>query len=358
MKYELWGVAGIIFCIIVTVIEYIIHFRLAQRHENEKNTTEYLEKQLTVLIESTIYAPTDNALDQQICTLAEKIGGCAESYELALECFKRAKENHKDDDIEQIDRIIALVDEKVRPVDIYAEMLANGDVYHKGYACRRLADMGAVQYKEAFVKLTEAADRDLSYNAAMALCTLGDAQSVCNYIKQIQGDKTYSARMINEFYDEFKGDRAEFSKLLLSDCNHYMKCTVIKAMAPFKLKEFKPMYQLGFTENDKQLQIACIKALAPFGDPEDEQTFCIAAQNNDWVIRSAALQGLALINSPSALRVVKSGLYDKEWWVRQTAAKALVSMNVSPKDIEEILSGYDRFAADALKSVLYKEIEL
>ena len=218
--------------------------------------------------------------------------------------------------------------------------------------------MGASQYRDKFVELTHEKDRDLSYNAAMALCTLGDAESVCNYIKQIQSDKTYSARIINEFFDEFKGDRSELSRLLLKDCNHYMKCTVIKAMAPFKLKEFKPMYESGLTGNDKQLQIACIKALAPFGDPADEQTFCIAAQNNDWVIRSTALQGLSLINSPSALRVVKSGLYDKEWWVRQTAAKAFIKMNVSPADIEEILSGYDRFAADALKSVLYKTIDL
>lgn len=331
---------------------------MAQTQDNEKNTNEYLKRQLTVLLESTVYAPTENALNDQINAIAEKINGNAEIYELALRCLNDAKEKHKEDDKGQLEHLKLLLDEKVKPVEIYAIMLKEGDIYHKGYACRRLADMGAEEYKEVFADLTKSADRDLAYNAAMALCTLGDAENVCNYIKQIQADKAYSGRIINEFFYDFNGDRAELARLLLHDCNHYMKCTVIKAIAPFKLYEFKQLYENGFAESDKQLQISCIKALAPFGDPLDEQTFCIAAQNNDWVIRSAALQGLAAINSPTALKVVKNGLYDKEWWVRQNAAKALISMNIKPQDIEEILSGYDRFAADALKSVLYKEIEL
>lgn len=32
-------------------------------------------------------------------------------------------------------------------------------------------------------------------------------------------------------------------------------------------------------------------------------------------------------------------------------------MNISPQDLEDILGGYDRFAADAVKNVLYRMID-
>ena len=43
--------------------------------------------------------------------------------------------------------------------------------------------------------------------------------------------------------------------------------------------------------------------------------------------------------------------------MRQTAAKAITEMDISPRDLEDILGGYDRYAADAVKSVLYKKID-
>ncbi|MEE3429234.1 MAG: HEAT repeat domain-containing protein, partial [Ruminococcus sp.] len=97
--------------------------------------------------------------------------------------------------------------------------------------------------------------------------------------------------------------------------------------------------------------------IAAFGNPEDEQLLQIAAQDKEWVIRAAAIRGLSLLETPSALKSVKNALRDKEWWVRQTAANAITSMDISPSDLEDILGGYDRFAADAVKAVLYKKID-
>ena len=105
------------------------------------------------------------------------------------------------------------------------------------------------------------------------------------------------------------------------------------------------------------MKIACVKALSAFGYPEDEQLLQIAAGDKDWVVRAAAVRGLSLLHSQTALATVKHALGDKEWWVRQAAAQSITKMDISPSDLEEILGGYDRFAADAVKNVLYRQVD-
>ena len=175
---------------------------------------------------------------------------------------------------------------------------------------------------------------------------------------ELRGKSSEEAgRIVNEFFAQFTGDREELAMKIFEKCNKYMKCTVIKTIAQYKIDGFRNMYLEGASGNDTQLKIACVKALAAFGYPEDEQILQIAAADKDWVIRSSAVRGLSLLKTQTALNTVKHALGDKEWWVRQTAAQAITRMDISPKDLEEILGGYDRFAADAMKNVLYKTVD-
>ena len=189
------------------------------------------------------------------------------------------------------------------------------------------------------------------------MSTMGDVHEVADYLLRIQDDRFYSGRIIDEFFAKFTGDRQELAELLMDKCNKYMKCTIIKSIAPYRFDAFRPIYLKGAMGDDSQMKISCVKALAAFGYPEDEQFLQIAAGDKDWVIRSSAIRGLSLLKSRSALSTVKHALSDKEWWVRQAAAQAITKMDISPGDLEEILSGYDRFAADAVKNVLYRQID-
>ena len=91
----------------------------------------------------------------------------------------------------------------------------------------------------------------------------------------------YFARIVNEFFDVFSGDRVELASRLFETCNPYMKNTIIKAIAHFRLDAFRQMYLSGATGNNQQHKIACIKALAEFGYEEDEQILQMAAKNRD-----------------------------------------------------------------------------
>lgn len=357
MKIELISVIGLLLCLLIIGIEYILHYRLAELQDEHTARIKNIRQRLDIHVEGVLFAPTENSRQMEIQALADEINGDFEVYELAVQAIEQYKGSELHTDPEQMQRLIAQVNEQVKPVELYAKMLDEGDVYHRGYACRRLAELGAVEYREQIAELIDDKSRDLAYNAAMALCHMGDTERVAAYLLSIQNDRLYSGRIVNEFFAQFTGSRQELAEKVLASCNPYMRCTVIKTIGEYKIDTFRDMYMQGATGNDTQLKIACVKALAAFGYPEDEQILQMAAQDKDWVIRSSAIRGLSRLQTSTALATVKRGLSDKEWWVRQTAAQVITNMDISAKDLEEILGGYDRFAADAMKAALYRTVD-
>ena len=354
MTYEIISIIALLLCLLIIGIEYIFHYRLAEIQDDNIARLDGIRRWLKMRVEGVLFAPTDRCRADEITSLVREIDGDFEVYELSIEAMRQYRDQSGD---EGVDVIIDEVNEQAKPVEIYAEMLENGNVYRKSYACRRLSDLGASQYRDELRKYVDSKNRDLAYNAAMGLAKFGNTDVVAEYLLSIQDDRMYSARIVNEFFDVFSGDRVELASRLFETCNPYMKNTIIKAIAHFRLDAFRPMYLSGATGNNQQHKIACIKALAEFGYEEDEQILQMAAKDRDWVIRSSAVRGLSRLNTRTALNTVKRALSDKEWWVRHTAADSIIKMNVSPRDLEDILGGYDRFAADAVKNVLYRMIE-
>ena len=357
MKIELISVIALLLCLFIIGIEYILHYRLAELQDEHTARVENIRRRLDIHVEGVLFAPTFSSRDSEIKALSDEINGDFEVYEMALSSIREHKGSAYSTDEAALDDLIEQINEQVVPVDIYAKMLEEGDVYHKGYACRKLAELEAFEYWEKINEYVSSDDRGLAYNAAMALCHMGYVFEVAEYLLSIENDRLYSGRIINEFFDKFTGDRQELAELLFERCNNYMKCTIIKTIAVYKIEDFRPMYIEGVSSDDNQMKIACVKALAAFGYPEDEQLLQIAAGDKDWVIRAAAVRGLSLLKSQSALATVKHALSDKEWWVRQAAAQSITKMDISPSDLEEILGGYDRFAADAVKNVLYRQVD-
>ena len=356
MKIELLSVIGLLFCLTVISAEYVLIFRLADRQDTHKLRIDDIRRRLRIHVEGVLFAPTFSSRNAEVKALANEIGGDYEVYEIALASIKGYGGTKYSSDEEALDKLISDINDQVHPKEIYAKMLDEGDVYHKCYACRKLAGLNAVEYRDVIKEHVTSNERELAYNAAAALCSMGDAPVVADYLLSIQDDRLYSSRIINEFFAKFTGDKQELAELLFEKCNKYMKCTVVKAISNYKIEAFRPMYIKGASGDDVPMKIACVKALDAFGNPEDEQILQIAAGDREWVIRASAIRGLSLLKSRTALATVKKALSDKEWWVRQAAAQSITRMNISPGDLEEILGGYDRFAADAVKSVLYRQV--
>lgn len=84
----------------------------------------------------------------------------------------------------------------------------------------------------------------------------------------------------------------------------------------------------------------------------------IALNDKNWIVRLAAVSGLEKIGTETALEALVEAAQDEEWWVRNAAAKAIVHIDFPLVYVEKVLSGYDKYAADAVKNALYKQIKI
>lgn len=358
MTYELFAVIGIIVCLFLLGLEYLWLYILAVKQEKHTTKSNYAKKQAKKIVEGIMFSPTYRSRESELASLKDLVGNDCEILDTVYEEVNRWKKEGNGDFAAVRSDIFAEIDSTLKPVEVYAELLKNGNRHDKCYACRRLADFKAADYANDIGKLVTDKNRTTAYNAAMALSVFGDCERVAKYIVSLEDDKKFSTRVVYEIIADFGGNLVDLVLLILKNCNESMKATVITAVAPYGLKEFTDIYIAGSTSTNDNMKIACVKALAGLKNVEFEHNLIVAAKDKNWVVRIAAIKGLSAFQTKEAVENVKQATKDKEWWVRQVAASALLGMSVKIKDIDEIMKGYDRYAADAVKNSLYREIDM
>ena len=358
MQYELLAVLSVIFCLLLLGGEYLWLAVLAKKQEDSQNRYAAAEQKIQSMVEGILYSPTAASRQNETALLKELMGNDTRLFEMisAQLCFW--EEYGDEETFGDKEAVIDSVYEALDPIKLFSDILRSGNKYRIGYACRRLADYDAFDYLGDIYKLSKGKNRDIAYNAAMALARLGYTDGVAEYILRIENDKRYSFRIVHELFATFSSDRAELAAQVLAACDDHMKTVVIKAIAPYGFERFHQLYREGTTSRNTDMRIACVRALGALADPADEHTLLTAAKDREWVVRSAAVKGLQRLGTPAAVQGVKEATKDKEWWVRQAAAYSLIDMNVNIAEIEEVLSGYDKYASDAVKYALYRSVSL
>lgn len=357
MRYELVAILAVIACVIILLLEYLWLYILADRQEEK--TVKYDQAYLTInsFFDNILASPTETARRDEVKALSEYLKDDHTLTDMACDRLLYFLEI-KEELIPGKQQGVDLIYEALQPIAYYAGYLEDNDIYRKSYACRKLADFNAVEKIESVKKLLESKNRDLRYNAAMALSRLGDRGAVIQFIQECNKDEKYSSRIMNEMITIYTGDMYELVNEIFEDASAYTKATVIKAIAPMRIEKLVPMYLQGLNSKDDNLKIAYVKALSAFGNPEFTHELIVAANDKNWVVRCAALKGLSLIHSDESINAVTKALTDEDWWVRQSAAKAITALNPGVEYFEKILKDYDKYASDALKYSLYKQIDL
>ncbi len=358
MQSEWIAIAAIILCLFVLTIEYLWLGILAKRRFDSHNRYKTISLKVTKMVEGILYSPTASSRQNEIEALKKLMDKDWRVFEMIDTQLKFWEAYGDETTLGNKAQVIADIYEAMAPIELFSNILKRNNKYTVGYACRRLADLEAGDYLEDIQELAKDKRRDVAYHAAMALARFGNAQGVADFIIRIENDKQYSFRLVNELFDSYHGDRVELAKLVFEQCGEYMKINVIKAIAHFRLAEFEEMYIEGTVSKNTGMRIACVKALSDLADPKNEQILITASRDKDWVVRSSAVKGLGKINTPNSIKGIKEATQDKEWWVRQAAAGALLDLNVNITDLEDILGGYDKYAADALKYALYRMVDM
>lgn len=356
-SYEIWGAILIILFLVLLCVEYLWLYVLSKKNEESDVQKREINARIHAMMEAFLYAPTVSAKETECASLLEYIGSDPEKKDEAAVQFIQLMRRSEDIPPEKLESLGRLY-EQLEFIPFYADRLRQGDDYEKSYAVRRLADFDASDKTEDIRKLLDNKNPNVVYNAAMALSELGDMDAVVRFAKKSENNRYYSHRVLLELFQAFRGDRAKLVRLLYDQCDNYIKATCVKAFTADRIEELAGLYMEGMTDNDVNLRIACVKALAQFGNPQYEQKMKIALNDKNWIVRLAAVSGLEKIGTETALESLVEATQDEEWWVRNAAARAIVTIDFHLVYVEKVLSGYDKYAADAVKNALYKQINM
>ena len=356
-SYEIMAAVLIVAFLVLLCGEYIWLYVISKKNEESDLQKREINARIHGMLEAFLYSPTASTREAELSSLVDYIGDDPVKRDEAAVQFVQLMGRAEDIPDEKFSAL-GLLYEKLDPVGFYSESLEKGDCYQKSYAARRLADFNAADRIDDIRKLLDDRHSDVVYNAAMALSELGDAESVVAFAKKCEKNRHYSHRLLLELLQKYSGGRADLVRRLYGECNDYIKATAVKAYTPDRLEELAGLYMEGMSGKDTNLKIACVKALAGIGKPEYEQKMTIALNDKNWIVRLAAVSGLERIGSETALESLVKATQDEEWWVRNAAARAIVHIDFQLAYVEKVLSGYDKYAADAVKNALYKQINM
>lgn len=356
-SYEILTAILIVGFLVLLCAEYIWLYILSKKNEETILQKREINARVYAMMQAVMYSPTQSSQKTELDSLLRYIGDDPAKKDEAAEQFLQLMRRGEDIPPEKL-AVLDRLYEQLDPVTFYAQRLETGSCYEKGYAARRLADFMAFDKTEDIRRLLDDKNADLVYNAAMALSELADMDSVVWFAKRCETNRQYSHRVLLELFQAYNGDRAGLVRRLYEECNDYIKATAVKAYTADCLEGLSDLYTDGLSSKDPNLKIACVKALAQFGRPEYEQKMSIALNDKNWVVRLAAVSGLEKIGTETALESLVGATQDEEWWVRNAAAKAIVNIDLHLVYVEKVLSGYDKYAADAVKNALYKQIKM
>ncbi len=356
MSYEALAVIMFIISIFFILFGFIWLYVVAEQQEDFLKKRKYNLSNAKNHFSAIFGSPTKASRKAEI----EELGRLCKKSNTYLLCasavylnFIKNKDNLSESNIKILDEIY----ENLNLIPELRDLLKKCDKYEKSYVLRLLADLNATEATQDIKEYLNSKETTLQYNAGMALSILGEEASVIDFLEKCEDNTKFSHRIIIELLNNYTGDKSLLIRKYFAtkgNISDYMKATIFKAVKDDKLDSLKSLYIEGFTSGSNQVRIASVKAMSSLGSPDLEQYLIMASKDSDWVIRLSSLPGLKKICSRECILAVKQITADEQWWVRKRAAQCLVEMDASMKYVEEVIKGYDRYAADAVKECLYK----
>ena len=356
-SYEIMAAVLVVSFILVLAIEYLWLYIISKNHEEDYYRKSEINTNIHAMFESVLNSPTESAIAAETEALIKYLGDDFEKRDEAAIMILQLQGRLSDLPENKLSALGKIYD-AVDPIKLYSEKLESGNNYMKGYACRQLADYGAVEKTEDIEQLLDSKNDDLAYNSAMALSELGDEAAVVKFAKICEGNRKYSHRVQLEMFQIYTGDRESLTRQIFENCGDYIKANCIKAYSEDCIGGLADIYLENIDSSNAQLKIAAVKALAQLGDEKYEHKLTVLLNDKNWIVRLAAVQGIEKIGGKNALDNLILAVRDEEWWVRRAAANAIVSIDTNLVYVEKVLSGYDKYAADAVKNALYKTVEI
>ena len=365
MTSELFAIILLISGIVLILLEMLWLYVLSQHQEEYLSKRNDEIKTANALLDAVLGSPSPQARESEMKKLEETSKQSTDMLLCLVAAFTRYDKNRE----KLSDERKMVLDEALRrfdPTPKLIEAMQHENKYTKAYICRCIGDLKAKEAVPELRQCLDAKNQTLRYNAGMALSSIGDEEGVLRFLMLCENEKDYSPRLFYELIGKYSGDKVSLIRNYFAnepDENSpyrnpalfdQMRVTLIHAVRNDRLTELKDLYIEGFLGKLPQLRLACVKAMSAIGSIDLKKYLIIASRDNDWLIRLACIPGLEKIGDTDSLETLAKITTDEQWWIRRRAAEALVRADVKMLYVEKIIQEYDRFAADAVKEVLYK----
>ena len=365
MTSELFAIILLISGIVLILLEMLWLYVLSQHQEEYLNRRNDEIKTANALLDAVLGSPSPQARESEMQNLEKTAAQSNEMLLCLVAAFTRYGKN-RDRLSDERRRVFDEAMTRFDPVPKLVATMKHENKYTQAYICRCLGDLKAADTTPELRGCLKSKNQTLRYNAGMALSAIGDEEGVLQFLMLCENEKDYSPRIFYELISKYSGDKVslirnyfanepdENSPYRNPELYDQMRVTLIHAVRKDCLTELKDIYIEGFLGKLPQLRLACVKAMSAIGTADLKKYLIIATRDNDWLIRLAAIPGLEKIGDTDSLETLAKITTDEQWWIRRRAAEALVRADVKMLYVEKIIQEYDRFAAAAVKEVLYK----
>lgn len=349
----------VLICIFIVSIEYLYLYALSSRTEARISEYNGTCVRIGEMIDTIVNAPTESSLRQALVFLKRYVGVDRTRMDILSGLLLKRLITENEEGNQNGLRALSAACDMVNPSAFYSSLLKTGDLYDKAYACRKISGFSRRQEISVIREFSHSKNRDLSYNAAMALSELGDESGLIDAIRDCQHNYEYSHRIIIELIQKYTGDMETLAKKVLCGISDdYIKTAVIKAVAKYRFQSLADIFTGLLTGTNVNLRAAALTALGALGDPAFQNDMITACTDPDWIIRLTAVKALKNIRTPESMQALSDAAQDAEWWVRNTAAKILVGMDTDLVYVERVLRNEDRRAADSILFALYQVCDM
>lgn len=193
-------------------------------------------------------------------------------------------------------------------------------------------------------------------NALRALYAFGSADHILKALQiQDHGKVLLHEKILTEGLLTFTGDHDELCSLLWDQRN---TLSVHTQLAVFNYIRFQTgdygARMLAFLQEeheDKELRLAAIRYCGRYAyEPALELLLTFAMEDDPlrWEYATVSVSALAGFRDPRVVPVLKRALHSFNWFVRYAAAVSLEQQGVRYEDLQDVLTGDDRYAREMI----------
>lgn len=179
-------------------------------------------------------------------------------------------------------------------------------------------------------------------------------------IKIINSTSVIHEKVLIDSINSFEGNVKELNRrfereLLNNHSNNKFSEIILKYFKENRYIEVKDIVLKLLEEKylDKEIKIACIKYLIDIKDENIKSELILLSRSEEWEIRALSVVSLgSYCEDEDVIVVLEKALTDENWYVRQNSAKSLYNLIKDKEKILSIIYGKDKYASDAMLTIL------